>query len=111
MKRGTSPRGRCHAADDDGVVLLVRVTTRASRDGVDGVGVLSDGRAVAHVRVRAAAVEGKANAALIGLLSKRLKRPKSQIRLISGATSRLKKYRIEGEPAELAASIEAWPKT
>ncbi len=98
-------------ADGNGVVVLVRVTTRASRGGVDGVGVLADGRAVAHVRVRAAAVDGKANAALIGILSKQLKRPKAMIRLISGATSRVKRVRIEGDREAIAALVEGWPKT
>ena len=93
------------------MVLVVRVTAQASRDQVVGVGALADGRCVAHVRVRAAAREGKANTAVIGLLSKQLKRPKSKIRLVSGPTSRLKRFRIEGFAREVAAAIEAWPKS
>ena len=42
------------------------------RDAIDGVERLSDGRRVLKVRVRAAASEGEANAALIGLIAKTL---------------------------------------
>lgn len=43
-----------------------------------------------------APVEGEANAALIGFIAKRLRIPKSAVRLASGATARLKRLEIDG---------------
>ena len=50
---------------------------------------------------------GKANAAVIALLSKALGVPKSAISLVSGETARIKTLRITGDPAALAAALEA----
>ena len=111
MVTGGARSHGCYVADDHGVILSVRVTTRASRDGVDNVGVHGDGNHVAHIRVRAVPSDGKANAAVIGLLSKLLRRPKSRIRLVSGAASRIKRFRIEGDSQAIGSAIEAWPKT
>jgi uncharacterized protein YggU (UPF0235/DUF167 family) len=44
----------------------VRLTPRGGRDAIDGIEPLSAGRRVLKVRVRAAASEGEANAALPG---------------------------------------------
>lgn len=49
-----------------------------------------------RVKVTAPPVEGKANKALIALLSKRLKIPKSDIEVVSGGSSRIKRIRIHG---------------
>ena len=56
----------------DGVVVIVRLTPRGGRDAIDGVAQLADGRSVLKVRVRAAASEGEANAALMKLIAKTL---------------------------------------
>ena len=55
----------------DGIVIMVRVTPRGGRDSVELVEQLADGRSVLKVRVRAAASEGAANAALfaVGMLA------------------------------------------
>ena len=58
------------------------------------------GRPVLKVRVSAAAAEGAANAAVIVLLAKALKRPKSAIRITSGETARVKRLEIDGAAAE-----------
>lgn len=50
-----------------------------------------------EVYVRAPATEGKANAALIDLLSEHLGCPKTRIILIKGKTSRLKTLKILGQ--------------
>ena len=98
----------CYRAEPGGIVLTVRLTPRAERDAVDGVRVLADGRAVAQVRVRAVPEKDAANKALVALLAKTLRRPKSAIRLISGATGRVKQVRIAGDPLDLAAIVETW---
>jgi len=48
------------------------------------------------IRLRAPAVEGKANAALVDFLAKRLKVPKLTIVLLHGHKSRDKLVRIDG---------------
>ncbi|WP_457678072.1 DUF167 domain-containing protein [Thermovibrio sp.] len=48
------------------------------------------------VKVTAPPEKGKANEALIELLSKRLKVPKRSISIVSGQTSRVKRVFIEG---------------
>jgi uncharacterized protein (TIGR00251 family) len=90
------------------VLISVRLTPRAGRDSIDDVGALSDGRAVARVRVRALPSEGEANVALIALLAKRLRVPKSAVTIAAGHNARLKQVRIAGDPAALAREIDAW---
>ena len=46
--------------------------------------------------MRAAPIEGQANAALIVFIAKALKVPKSRVSLVAGDTARLKCLEIEG---------------
>jgi uncharacterized protein YggU (UPF0235/DUF167 family) len=46
------------------------------------------------IYVREPAVEGKANAAVAKLLAKHLGVPSSRLELVSGATSRMKRFRV-----------------
>jgi uncharacterized protein YggU (UPF0235/DUF167 family) len=90
--------------------LAVRVTPRGGRDAVEGWTVDDAGRAVLKVRVAAAPTDGSANAAVIALLAKALKRPKSSLRLVSGETARLKLIEAEGlDAAGLAAAFGPRP--
>jgi len=100
----------CYRAGMDGVVLAVRLTPKAARDAVDGVGRLADGSEVALVRVRALPVKGAANAALIGLLAKDLKIPRRSVSIVGGAGTRIKRIRIAGDPDSLSKRIDQWPK-
>jgi uncharacterized protein (TIGR00251 family) len=84
---------------DDGVLLSVRLTPKGGRDQIDGIETLADGRAVLKARVRAVPEDGEANAALIKLLAKTCQCPASSIRLVSGATSRVKIVALSGDPA------------
>jgi uncharacterized protein YggU (UPF0235/DUF167 family) len=81
------------------------VTPRGGRDSVDGIEALSDGRSVLKVRVRAIADGGEANRAVTELLAKALGVPKAKVRLVSGATSRLKQVAIDGDPATLGEAL------
>ena len=101
----------CYRAEADGIVLSVRLTPKASRDGIDGVGRLSDGRAVALARVRAVPEDGAANAALTALLAKTFHLPKSAVTILAGGKARLKQVRLLGKPSDLAGVIEAWPES
>jgi len=99
----------CYRIAPGAIVISVRLTPRADRDAIDGVGALSDGREVARARVRAVAEGGAANAALTSLLAKTFGRPKSSVAVVAGATQRLKQVRIEGDPDKLGEIVAAWP--
>lgn len=73
------------------VRLSIRVVPRASRDRI-GRG---DGGQI-RVWVTAPPAEGKANKAVIKLLSKRLGVPKSRLSIVSGASSRNKVLEVDG---------------
>jgi uncharacterized protein YggU (UPF0235/DUF167 family) len=83
------------------------VTPRGGRDSVDGIEILSDGRCVLKVRVRAVADGGEANRAVTELLAKALGVAKAKVRLLSGATSRLKQLAVDGDPATLGEALRA----
>jgi uncharacterized protein (TIGR00251 family) len=88
-----------------GVSIALRVTPRGGRDDIDGVERLSDGRSVLKVRVRAIADGGEANKAVVALLAKSLGVPKASVKLLSGATSRLKQVGVDGDPARLGEAL------
>ncbi|MFN3318472.1 hypothetical protein C0V73_16090 [Rhizobium sp. TH135] len=91
----------------DHILLAVRLTPNGGRDAFDGVEVGADGLAHLKARVTAVPEKGKANKALIAVLSKALKVPKSSISVVSGETSRQKILRIEGDPEDLQSRIGA----
>ena len=90
-----------------GLSVALRVTPRGGLDDIDGIETLSDGRSVLKIRVRAIADGGEANRAVTDLLAKALKVPKAKVRLLSGATSRLKQVAIDGDPIALAEALRA----
>ncbi|MBK5959395.1 hypothetical protein CCR97_14435 [Rhodoplanes elegans] len=92
-------------AAPDGLVVTVRLTPRGGRDGFDGIDRLADGRAVLKARVRAAPTEGEANAALTTLFAKSLKLPARAVALVAGDTARIKRIKITGDAATLAAAL------
>ena len=69
---------------------------------------LSDGRPVLKARVRAAATEGEANAALLKLIAKTLSVPLRDVSLQAGATARIKRLSIAGDGPALLAALESW---
>jgi uncharacterized protein YggU (UPF0235/DUF167 family) len=81
------------AIDSHGLVLAVRLTPKG-------------GRSVLKGRVRAAASEGEANAALIRLMAKTMGVAPRSVELVAGATSRIKRLRITGAGPALAAMLE-----
>jgi uncharacterized protein YggU (UPF0235/DUF167 family) len=92
-------------ASTGGISVALRVTPRGGRDDIEGIETLSDGRSVLKMRVRAIADGGEANRAVMELLARALGVPKAKLRLVSGATSRLKQVAIEGDPAELGRAL------
>jgi len=88
----------------DGLMLVVRVTPKGGRDAIDGIADLADGSSVLKVRVRAAASEGEANAALMQVRA--LGVAARDVSLLSGARGRIKRVKIAGAGAALAAALE-----
>jgi uncharacterized protein YggU (UPF0235/DUF167 family) len=86
--------------------LAVRVVPRGGRDAVEGWVRDEADRPVLKLRVAAAAADGAANAAVIGLLAKTLKVPKSAVRILRGETARLKQIDIDGlDDGEIKARL------
>ena len=90
-----------------GVIVHLRVTPNAGRDGIDGAETRDDGSSVLRVRVTAVPDKGRANAAVIALMAKALGVSKSAISLRSGETSRFKTLAVAGPAAELSARLTA----
>jgi uncharacterized protein (TIGR00251 family) len=89
----------------EGLSVALRVTPRGGRDSIDGIETLADGRSVLKVRVRAVADDGQANRAVTELIAKAIGVPEAKVRLLSGATSRLKQIAVEGDGAELGEAL------
>ena len=73
------------------VIFSVRVQPRASQDEIAG----EMGGAL-KVRLRAPAVEDRANEALVEFLAQLLKTPRSAVRILGGERSRKKRLEIQG---------------
>ena len=76
---------------EGGVIVSVRVQPRASKDEIAG----AIGGAL-KVRLRAPAVEDRANEALCEYLAELLKTPKVAVRILSGHHSRNKRVEVRG---------------
>ena len=79
--------------------LLVHVVPNAARTGCAG---LHDG--ALRIRVAAPAIDGRANALLLGWLARSLGLPKRAVRLASGESARRKRVEMDC-PAE---AVSAW---
>ncbi|TGD95570.1 DUF167 family protein [Methylobacterium nonmethylotrophicum] len=89
----------------EGVEVRVRATPRGGRDALDGVETRDDGAVWLKVRVRAAPEEGAANAAIRDVLRRALGLPASAVTLATGATARVKLFRIAGDGPALARRL------
>ncbi len=89
-----------------GAAVAVRLTPKGGRDAIDGIDVLSDGRTVLKVRVRAAPSEGEANDALCRLIAKTMGVPPRDVTLAAGATARIKRLMVSGDGPTLIATLE-----
>ncbi|CDP53497.1 hypothetical protein JP74_19475 [Devosia sp. 17-2-E-8] len=89
-----------------GVLVALRVTPNAGADAIEGEEARDDGSRVLRVRVKAVPDKGKANAAVIALLAKKLGLPKSAITLESGETARMKILLVSGEAASVIGRLE-----
>ncbi len=79
----------------EGVILPVRAKPGAKRNGIEG----EHGGAL-KVSVTAAPEQGKANEAIVAFLADAWKLKRAQITLVSGASSRSKRFLIRGVSVE-----------
>ena len=98
--------GRPWRLAEDGLLLLVRAQPGAKRAGIGGVRQTEQGPAL-EVKVNAPPEKGKANKAIVALLAKALKVPKSALVVERGESSRVKRIRIAGAGEALARKLEA----
>lgn len=95
------PRQHPWVAVTGGIRLTVRVTPRAGRDAVAGLGADADGQPHVAVRVAAAPTDGSANDAVTRLLAKWLDVAPGAVTVASGQTLRLKTIAVTGDPIPL----------
>ncbi|HEY5216455.1 MAG TPA: DUF167 family protein [Pseudolabrys sp.] len=89
-----------------GIALTVRLTPKGGRNAIDGIDVLSDGRAVLKARVAAPPSEGEANDALCRLIAKAMDVPPRDVVVVAGASARIKRLTIAGDGPTLIAALE-----
>ncbi len=89
----------------DGVRVALRVAPGAARNRMDGLVRGADGGAALKVSVTAAPDRGRANAALIKLLSRAWRVPKGAITIAAGAATRRKVVHVAGDPRELLGRL------
>ena len=94
---------------DDGVVLQIKLSPKSSANKLRKIEEGASGQQL-KVQVTAVPEDGKANAALIKLLSKTWKLPKTSFSIRSGATDRNKVLHIAGDPAHLFTEISSFIK-
>jgi uncharacterized protein (TIGR00251 family) len=96
------------SATRSGVRVRVRVAPRAAGNRIDGIVGDGEGGAILKVAVTAPPEGGKANAALIKLLAREWRLPKSSLAVTAGASERRKTVSIEGDAWELTKGLTAW---
>ncbi len=88
----------------------MRLIPRARAERIDGIAADADGQPVLKAAVTAPPEQGRANAALIAVLAKAWRLPKSSISIAAGVTGRRKIVMIEGNADELMKRLEVWAK-
>jgi uncharacterized protein (TIGR00251 family) len=86
----------------DGVVLAIRVISRAGRSGLAGT---RDNAVL--VRLGAAPVDGAANAELVAVLAEAFGVPRRDVAIVSGERSRHKRVHVRGIDGAAAAAVIA----
>jgi hypothetical protein len=88
-----------------GIVIAVRATPKARREGIEGVEDRPRGAAL-KIAVAAAPSEGRANARLVKLIADALDVPGSAVSIRTGAASRDKIVFVAGESEQLLQSLK-----
>ncbi len=93
---------------ENGVVVSVHLTPKASRTEIESVAETADGGGTLRAKVTAAPEKGKANATLLKLLAKEWGIAPSQLRLISGEKDRRKRVLLVGDPVARMKELQTW---
>lgn len=88
-----------------GVQVRIRLTPRAGADRIGEVMVDDAGAALLKVYVTAVPEDGRANAALVKLLARAWKLPRTAIDIASGQTGRRKTLIIRGAAEDVMARL------
>ncbi len=92
----------------DGVTVAVRVAPRAARARIEETVADARGARMIKVSVTAAPEGGKANEAVIGLLAKAWRVPRTSLSVVSGAAGRRKTILASGDTEDLFRRLCAW---
>ena len=90
------------------MLVRLKVTPKARRTAVGDSMAEPDGSLRLKISVTAAPAGGAANDAVIALLAKEWRLPKSTLTIAAGAADRRKTVRIAGDSNELAGRLDAW---
>ncbi|WP_259781245.1 DUF167 family protein [Aestuariispira ectoiniformans] len=90
---------------DGAVRVALRVTPKASANRIQGVVEDADGKLRLKLQVTTVPEGGKANQAVVKLLAKAWKLPKTSLSVVSGQTDRNKVVEIAGDPALLTEQL------
>jgi hypothetical protein len=88
-----------------GVRVAVRLTPKGRRDAIEGLADTADGGAEVKASVTAVPEDGKANRALVKLLSKSWGVAKTDIAIVAGATDRHKVLSLTCDPERILPRI------
>ncbi len=88
-------------AHPDGVRLFLHLTPGASKNALVRLGPDANNQMRLRALVTTVPEQGKANKAIIKILAKKLRLPRSDIRIIAGQQSREKTLLLSGNPANL----------
>ena len=86
---------------DNGVAFKIKVQTGAAKNEIVGV----QGDAL-RIRINASPVKGKANRALIDFLAEKLEVKRSEVEIVSGHTSKIKKIKVSGEGSRIQKRMD-----
>ncbi|TAH34730.1 MAG: DUF167 domain-containing protein [Alphaproteobacteria bacterium] len=98
----------CFKIVSAGIELAVHCTPNARQERIGDIVADADGNYALKIAVTVPPEDGKANKAVIALLSKNWKLPKTSISLLRGDTSRHKKLLIAGSHDKLSKILELW---
>ncbi len=95
----------------NGLRVALKVTPKAARAAIGGLGADTGGRAFLKVAVTAAPERGKANAQVIKLLARAWRLAPSALSITGGATARRKTLHVAGDTPELLKRLNEWIET
>ncbi len=93
---------------DKGIVLSIRLSPKSSKNAINSIELDVDGNAILKASVTTVPEKGKANQALINLLSKELKIAKKDFSIISGETDKNKKILVNTDITHLTEKLKKY---